>query len=95
MRQQKTYENSGIAFKNLDKEQDQIELEKRFPNKDVTAPDMRGNATVAGQEYFMDVYFKEGQKGRFMSFKFKPKTGKPPARQPEKKHFDYEDDIPF
>ena len=70
------YDNSGILFKNTNIEQDRRELEERFPDKDVSPPDYKGNATIAGQEYFMDAYIKEGAKGKFMSFRFKPKSAK-------------------
>lgn len=90
------YENSGILFKNTNKQRDLEELQERFPGKDITPADYKGNATIDGQEYFMDGYIKQGEKGTFMSFKFKPKTAKSayrgkdtPARNP------YDDDAPF
>ena len=94
------YDNSGILFKNTNKQKDLEDLQERFPGKDVTPADYKGNATIAGQEYFMDGYIKQGEKNTFMSFKFKPKTpkseyrGKDTALTRPRKRFD-DDDAPF
>jgi len=56
-------DNSGILFKNDRKEKE-------------SHSDYRGNATINGIEYFMDAWLKQGQKGKFMSFSFKKKSGK-------------------
>ena len=93
------YDNSGILFKNTNKQADLEELKKRFPDRDVTPADYKGNATIAGQEFFMDGYIKHGEKGAFMSFKFKPKApkaeyrGKDTALTRPGRSFD--DDAPF
>jgi hypothetical protein len=96
MRTNNTYNNSGIVFRNLDKEDDQIQLEKRYPGKEVTAADYKGNATIDGVEYFMDGYIKDGKKGKFMSFRFKPKQQKPAlTSRPSRSEPEFDDDIPF
>ena len=95
------YENSGILFKNTNKQRDLEELQERFPGKDITPADYKGNATINGQEYFMDGSIKQGEKGTFMSFKFKPKTPKSEYRgkdtvltRPARRTFD-DDSAPF
>lgn len=78
-------DNSGILFKNDRKKSD-------------GHPDYTGNCTINGVNYFMDAWIKDGAKGKFMSFAFKPKeaqNGKP-QQQPKQDAFDIPDDqIPF
>ncbi len=52
--------NSGILFKNDRKQQD-------------THADYQGTCTIGGVEYYMNAWLKDGAKGKFMSFSFKPK----------------------
>ena len=93
------YDNSGILFKNTNKKKDLEELQERFPDRDVTPADYKGNATINGQEFFMDGYIKQGEKGTFMSFKFKPKTPKSEYRGKDtsltRPRQNFEDDAPF
>ncbi len=52
--------NSGILFKNDRKQQD-------------THADYQGTCTINGVEYYMNAWLKDGARGKFMSFSFKPK----------------------
>lgn len=74
---------SGILFKNDRKQQD-------------NHADYRGTCTVNGIEYYMNAWLKDGAKGKFMSFSFKPK--KLPAdygKQPAFEDRMADDTIPF
>ncbi len=74
---------SGILFKNDRKEKD-------------SHPDYTGRATIDGVEYFMSAWIKDGAKGKFMSFSFKPKeatNAKP--KQDAFAHSEHDDIIPF
>lgn len=57
-------DNSGVVFKNDRKEKD-------------NHPDYTGNAMIDGREYWISAWLKDGQKGKFFSFAFKPKEDKP------------------
>jgi len=57
---EKKFDNSGILFKNEDKSKD-------------TDRDYHGSATIAGVEYWMSGWIKQGKRGKFLSFTFKPK----------------------
>ena len=51
---------SGILFKNDRKQQD-------------NHADYQGNCMIGGIEYYMNAWLKDGARGKFMSFSFKPK----------------------
>jgi len=80
--------NSGVLFKNLDKDKD-------------SQPDYKGSINVDGREMWLSAWIKTGQKGKFMSPSVKPKEGqKAPAKAakpaPAGSGFDdMDDDIPF
>lgn len=59
-------DNSGSIFKNEKKEKD-------------THPNMTGSALIDGVEYWVSAWTKEGEKGRWQSLAFKPKTEKTSA----------------
>ncbi len=57
------YDNSGILFKNDDKENER-------------QPDYKGSITVNGAEYWLSAWLKDGTKGKFMSLAVTPKEKK-------------------
>lgn len=72
-------DNSGILFKNDRKEKD-------------THSDYQGECIIDGKPYFMNAWIKDGKKGKFMSFAFKPKQ----ARQQQEHEARKDDDhLPF
>lgn len=78
-------DNSGVLFKNERKEAD-------------NHPDYEGRCMIDGKEYWMKSWIKDGAKGKFMSFAFKPKdatNGKPQPRQDAFSHPEERDEIPF
>lgn len=78
------YDNSGALFKNDRKEQDRH-------------PDMKGNATINGVEYWLSAWTKTGQRGKFLSISFQKKDVAASAK-PVKKvtlEVDLDDDIPW
>jgi hypothetical protein len=80
------YDNSGAMFVNERKEKE-------------THPDRQGSATIAGVEYWVSGWIKEGKNGKWLSLAFKRKeetmtlTTKP-KKQPERNN-DLDNDIPF
>jgi hypothetical protein len=79
-------DNSGSLSKNTRKEKD-------------THPDIRGKCKIAGVEYWIDGWQKDGESGKWYSLSFKPKDARPaqpapqePRQQPGK---DFDDDLPF
>jgi hypothetical protein len=52
--------NSGVLFRNDRKEKE-------------TQPDHTGNALIGGVEYYISAWVKDGKRGKFFSFSFKPK----------------------
>lgn len=75
------YDNSGSVSKNTRKEKD-------------THPDIRGKATIAGVEYWIDGWQKDGENGKWYSLSFKPKEAKD-AKPAPKQTPTVSDDIPF
>lgn len=76
-------DNSGALFKNERKTKD-------------THPSHTGKVTIAGVEYWISAWVKEGSKGRYFSLSFKPKEERQeqPAKQSQPV-FDDNSEIPF
>ena len=80
-------ENTGLLFKNN---------RKREGKQD---PNYQGECNIAGQEFYMNAWIKDGQAGKFMSFSFKPKQQKqdpkPHVVAGGKDGAEPDDEIPF
>lgn len=74
------YDNSGSVAKNRKKEKD-------------THPDIKGKATIAGVEYWIDGWQKQGENGPWYSLSFKPKDAQ--AAAPAPRNEDADQDIPW
>jgi hypothetical protein len=79
----KQYDNSGLLFRNHNKDPD-----------DPKARDYQGSITVAGVEYWLSGWVKEGQKGKFLGLSVKVKDERP-AKNSESHRDDMDDEIPF
>lgn len=76
-------DESGVLFKN-----DKKDSERH--------PDYKGSARIAGTDYWVSAWVKLGERGKFMSLAFSPKSDKPPERKPQENPVaQMGDDIPF
>lgn len=74
--------NRGALFKNDRKEQ-------------ANHPDYKGQINVAGVEYWLSAWIKEGAKGKYMSLSVTPKEEAPKqAKKPQPRQFD-DSEAPF
>jgi hypothetical protein len=76
-----TRDNSGVLFAN-----DKKETEKH--------PHYKGNITVAGKDYWLSAWVKEGKSGKFMGLAVSPKEEYQPKQAPKKASFT-DEDLPF
>lgn len=74
-------DNSGVLFRNDKKDKE-------------TSPDYKGNITVAGVEYWLSAWIKEGKSGKFMGLAVNPKDAQQTPRKVSPKDMD-DDSIPF
>ena len=74
-------DNSGVLFSNDKREKE-------------TSPHYKGNITVAGVDYWLSAWVKEGKNGKFMGLAVNPKDAQPPAANPRKAVID-DQDVPF
>ena len=85
MTTERKYDNSGILFRNEDKD----------PGNEKDR-DYQGSATINGTEFWLSAWIKTGKKGKFMSLAFKPKEEAFGAsKKAAQAKPDYDDQISF
>jgi hypothetical protein len=82
MSDDRKFDNSGILFKNEDKSKE-------------TDRDYQGSATIAGVEYWMSGWIKQGKRGKFLSFAFKLKDASAATKPKSAFDDDMNDQIGF
>ena len=76
-------DNSGVLFKNDSKSND-------------SHPDYKGSIMVAGTEYWLSAWVKQGKNGKFMGLAMSPKdAARVPAKAAPAGVSDMNSDIPF
>jgi hypothetical protein len=76
------YDNSGIMFRNNDRQKD-------------SHPEFKGSITVEGQEYWLSAWVNEGPKGKFFGIKLNPKESQAPKIKAQIQEDFEDDDLPF
>lgn len=74
-------DNSGVLFKSENREKE-------------SQPHYKGNITVAGVDYWISAWIKEGKSGKFMGLAVNPKDAQQTPRKVSPKDID-DDSIPF
>lgn len=75
-------DNSGALF-------------KAKANENPRWPQYEGSATIAGVDYWLSAWVKDGKSGKFFSLAFKPKEKREEAPQPKRAAADDDSDLPF
>lgn len=75
--------NSGVLFKSDNRENDR-------------SPHYKGSINVAGQDYWISAWIKEGKSGKFMGLAVSPKDQQAQQKpKPKNSGFDDFEDAPF
>jgi hypothetical protein len=71
-------------------------LFKAKSNENPKWPQYEGSVTVAGVDYWISAWVKDGKSGKFFSLAFKPKEKREePAEKPRRPATDDDSDLPF